>query len=134
MSASVMLLMAWFVMGLVGLMVFIASMTRGLFGTAEEGSRVIFALDEENITEDPAATRADQARLQAVVRPATIASAASDMRAEDLAARIREDRSSAGPVLLCLTSAVVWLLCGSPAGLISCATDSDAGGTGIALA
>jgi cytochrome c oxidase cbb3-type subunit I len=119
MSTSVLLLMASFVLALIGLFVFISSMTRGLFGTAEEGSRVIFALDEENITEDPAATRADQARLQAVVRPATTAGAAPEMRAEDLAARIREDRSSAGPVLFCLISAVVWLLCGSLAGLIS---------------
>ena len=119
MSTSVMLLMASFVLALIGLFVFISSMTRGLFGTAEEGSRVIFSLDEENMTEDPAATRADQARLQAVVRPANTAIDRSDMRAEDLAARIRQDRSSAGPVLICLTSAVIWLLCGSLAGLVS---------------
>jgi cytochrome c oxidase cbb3-type subunit 1 len=119
MNTSVMLLMASFVLSLAGLFVFIASMTRGLFGTAEQGSRVIFALDEENTTEDPAASRADQARLQAVVSRDTKARPATEMCAEDLAARIREDRSSAGPVILCLTSAVFWLLCGSLAGLIS---------------
>jgi cytochrome c oxidase cbb3-type subunit 1 len=97
MNTSEILLMASFVLALAGLLIFIASMTRGLFGTAEQGSRVIFALDEETTTEDPAATRADQARLQAVVRRDTTASAA-EMSAEDLAARIREDRSSAGPV------------------------------------
>ena len=37
MNTSVMLLMASFVLSLAGLFVFIASMTRGLFGTAEEG-------------------------------------------------------------------------------------------------
>jgi cytochrome c oxidase cbb3-type subunit 1 len=119
MNTSVMLLMASFVLSLVGLFVFIASMTRGLFGTAEEGSRVIFALDEENTTEDPAATHADQALLQAEVRRGTTAGAPTTMGADEFEARIREDRSSAGPVRLCLTSAVLWLLCGSLAGLIS---------------
>src|ERR1700733_15228337 len=112
MNTSVMLLMASFVLSLAGLFVFIASMTRGLFGTAEQGSRVIFSLDEETTTEDPAASREDQARLQAGARRGATASAA-EMIAEDLAARIQEDRSSAGPVILCLTSAVVWLFCGS---------------------
>jgi hypothetical protein len=51
MSTSVMLLMASFVLSLLGLFVFI-----------EEGSRVIFAPDEENTSEDPAATRTDQQR------------------------------------------------------------------------
>jgi hypothetical protein len=45
MSMSVVLLLASFVLSLGGLFIFIASMTRGLFGTAEEGSRVIFAPD-----------------------------------------------------------------------------------------
>jgi cytochrome c oxidase cbb3-type subunit I len=119
MNTSIMLLLASFVLSLAGLFVFIASMTRGLFGTAEEGSRVIFALDEENTTEDPAATRADQASLQAVVRRRDPARPAAEISADDLAARIREDRSSAAPVILCLTSAVFWLLCGSLAGLLS---------------
>jgi cytochrome c oxidase cbb3-type subunit 1 len=119
MSTSVMLLMASFVLSLAGLFFFIASMSRGLFGTAEEGSRVIFSLDEENTTEDPAATRTDQALLQAEVRRGTTARAVTGMGADDLEERIREDRSSAGPVLLCLTSAVLWLLLGSLAGLIS---------------
>jgi cytochrome c oxidase cbb3-type subunit I len=125
MNTSVMLLIASFVLSLAGLFVFISSMTRGLFGTAEEGSRVIFALGEENITEDPAATRTDQDLLQAVIRKdATAAGDATagrtnEMSVDDVAERTREDRSSAGPVLLCLTSAVFWLLCGSLAGLIS---------------
>ena len=39
MSMSVVLLLLSFVLSLGGLFIFIASMTRGLFGTAEEGSR-----------------------------------------------------------------------------------------------
>jgi cytochrome c oxidase cbb3-type subunit I len=97
-NTSVVLLVASFVVSLAGLFVFIASMTRGLFGTAEEGSRVIFALDEENTTEDPAATRADQVSLQAVVRRRDPARPAAEISADDLAARLREDRSTAAPV------------------------------------
>jgi len=119
MNTSVMLLVASFVLSLAGLFVFIASMTRGLFGTSEEGARVIFALEEESTTEDPAASRADQARLQAVVRGDSTAGTVTAMGADELAMRIHEDRSGAAPVLLCLTSAVFWLLCGSLAGLIS---------------
>jgi cytochrome c oxidase cbb3-type subunit I len=119
MNTSVMLLMASFVLSLVGLFVFIASMTRGLFGTAEEGSRVIFAPDEENTSEDPAATRTDQELLQAAVAGKNPVHAATEMSVDDLAQRIREDRSSAGPVLVCLSSAVLWLLLGSLAGLMS---------------
>jgi hypothetical protein len=53
MSMSVVLLPLSFVLSLGGLFIFIASMTRGLFGTAEEGSRVIFAPDEESTSEEP---------------------------------------------------------------------------------
>jgi cytochrome c553 len=85
MNTSVMLLMASFVLSLVG--------------------------------EDPAATHTDQALLQATVAGRTTAGIATEMSADDLAARIREDRSSAGPVLVCLSSAVLWLLLGSLAGV-----------------
>ncbi len=119
MSMSVVLLMASFILSLAGLFVFIASQTRGLLGTAEEGSRVIFAPDEERTSEDPAASREDQKRLQAEVRGPVVAGAPTAMSEEDLRARLRADRSSAGPALLCIGSAVFWLIAGSMAGLIS---------------
>jgi cytochrome c oxidase cbb3-type subunit 1 len=120
MSTAVALLSASFVLSLSGLFVFIASMTRGLFGTAEEGSRVIFATDEENLSEDPAASRGDQARLQAQVEgDAAAAASPRTLGADDLAARLAADRSSAWPVLVCLTFAVIWLVLGSFAGLVS---------------
>ncbi len=115
MDMSVSLLLASFILSLGGLFIFIASMTRGLFGTAEEGSRVIFSPDEENVSEEPAATRADQALLQNEVR----SGAATAMNASDLAARVAADQSSAGPALVCLSFAVLWLVLGSFAGLIS---------------
>jgi cytochrome c oxidase cbb3-type subunit 1 len=119
MSTAVALLLASFVLSLGGLFAFIASMTRGLFGTAEEGSRVIFADDEENLSEDPAASRADQARLQAEVAGDKGGATPPMLGAADLAARVAADRSSALPVLVCLSLAVIWLILGSLAGLIS---------------
>jgi len=119
MNMSVVLLLASFVLSLGGLFIFIASMTRGLFGTAEEGSRVIFAPDEENTSEEPAASLANQARLQAEMRGVATSARSSGMSATDLAARIRADQSSAEPVLLCLSLAVLWLMLGSFAGFTS---------------
>ena len=94
MTTSVFLLMASFVLSLAGLFVFIASMTRGLFGSAEQGSRVIFAADEENVTEDPAASPTDQARLQAEVRVAAPASSMEISRAA--LARVRRGGATIG--------------------------------------
>jgi cytochrome c oxidase cbb3-type subunit 1 len=119
MSTGVVLLLASFVLSLGGLFIFIASMTRGLFGTAEEGSRVIFAPDEENTSEEPAASAANQLRLQAEMRSVATSAPSSEMSSADLAARIRADQSSAGPVLLCLSLAVLWLMLGSFAGFTS---------------
>ena len=53
---SVTLLLASFILSLGGLFIFIASMTGGLFGTAEVGSRVVLSRDEENVAEEQAAT------------------------------------------------------------------------------
>jgi len=94
-------------------------MTYNLFGTPEEGSRVIFADDEEDTSEEPAASPADQARLQAEMRGGAADDSSDKMSAADLAARIHADQSSAGPVLLCLSFAVFWLVLGSLAGLTS---------------
>jgi len=53
---GVSLLLVYFILSLGGQFICIASMTRSLFGTAEEVSRVIFWRDEENVGEVPAAT------------------------------------------------------------------------------
>ena len=107
MNMSVVLLLVSFVLSLGGLFVFIASMTRGLFGTVEEGSLVIFSPDESNTREDPAASQAVHVR----VRP--------EMSDEALAVRIRTDQSSAGKTLLCFSFAVLWLIWGTLFGLTS---------------
>ena len=107
MNMSVVLLLVSFVLSLGGLFVFIASMTRGLFGTVEEGSLVIFSPDESNTREDPAASQAVHVR----VRP--------EMSDEALAVRIRTDQSSARKTLLCFSFAVLWLIWGTLFGLTS---------------
>lgn len=119
MDLSVALLLAAFILSLLGLFVFISSMTRGLFGTAEEGAQVIFSTDEESTSEDPAASASDQGRLQAEVRGNRGERPRPVVYSTELAARVAADQSSAGPALACLGSAVLWLLLGSIAGLVS---------------
>lgn len=116
MDMTVLLLLASFAMAVLGLFIFIGSMSRGLFGNAQEGARIIFAPAEENRVEDPSATLADRQSLQSTVLGAM---ANTTENTAELAARIEADRSSAGPALLCLALAVVWLVLGSFAGLVS---------------
>ena len=115
MDTTVILLLASFVAAVIGLFIFIGSMSRGLFGTAKEGARIIFSRSEENLAEDPAATVSGQAKLQAAVHLAPH----PPMGPDELEARLESDRSSAGPALICLVFAVFWLAVGSFAGLIS---------------
>lgn len=115
MNMTVILLLASFVAAVIGLFIFIGSMSHGLFGNATEGAHIIFAPQEENLVEEPAATAAGRARLQAVVQP----QAPAPLDDAELAARLESDRSSAGPALLCLSFAVFWLMLGSFAGLVS---------------
>lgn len=90
-----------------------------LFGTPEEGSRVIFSEHEVNTVEDPAASREDHARLQAqITHDAGVVTVAPADEAE-MSARLEADRSSAGLAFACLASAVAWLVLGSFAGLVS---------------
>ena len=116
MDSTVALLLGSFVAAVIGLFIFINSMSRGLFGNAQQGAGIIFAPEEMNRAEDPSATAADQRLLQGELN-AGVAMRGAD--AAELEARIDADRSSAGPALLCLTLAVMWLLLGSFAGLVS---------------
>jgi cytochrome c oxidase cbb3-type subunit I len=116
---GVAMLLAAFLLSLVGLFLFIASMTRGLFGTAEEGAHVIFLTNEQSVAEEPAATAADRARLQAHIGGNDGAIDQSPSGLRELSERVSADRSSAGPALACLAFAVFWLVVGSFAGLVS---------------
>ena len=100
------LLLATFVLSIVGLFAFIWSLRSGLFDRESSGAGVIFAPEEIGRYDGPAegVTRLvpDDARQQAELRD-----------------RAAADRATAVPVFVLFTFAVVWLLVGSAAGLLS---------------
>lgn len=100
------LLLATFILSVAGLFAFIWSLRRGFFDQESNGAGVIFAPEEIGRFNDPAA---GSARLSAHD---------SDQGAE-LQARAAADRATAVPVFVLFTFAVVWLLVGSAAGLLS---------------
>ena len=117
MDSTIGILLATFVLSLLALFLFIASMAKGLFGDGGSAATEIFARDELGRIEEPAATDAQRTLLQMTMNaddgsPHTPA-------ATDLADRMRADRSSALVAGVCLTAAVFWLVLGSAAGLIS---------------
>ena len=117
MDGTVGLLLATFLVSFVALIAFIASMARGLFGQGEAAAQQIFEPHERGRVEDPVLDAAGQAALQRAVAPEALRPDPA-LQAE-LAERQRIDRSSAGPALLCLSLAIIWLIWGSAAGLIS---------------
>ncbi|MGB4115087.1 MAG: cbb3-type cytochrome c oxidase subunit I [Polaromonas sp.] len=117
MDLAVGLLLVTFVVSFVALIVFIWSMSKGLFGPGEDVAREIFATREEGRVEDPASNPAQRAALQMAMTGDV--SDAPDASQAELAERLRIDRSSAGPALVCLSLAIVWLVWGSFAGVIS---------------
>ena len=109
------LLLATFVLSVLGLFAFIWSLRKGLFDAQASGARVIFAAREIGTSEEPAGNQ--QQALQHVV--GNLADAALLPDADELAARARADRSSALPAMILIGSAVVWLILASFAGLLS---------------
>jgi cytochrome c oxidase cbb3-type subunit 1 len=116
MDFTVSVLLATFVLSVLALFVFIASMGKGLFGSGGAAAVQIFDDDELGQVEDPAATQAQRGNLQQVMDPGHRTSAGHTAEA---ALRQRADQSSSLVVGVCLTLAVVWLVLASLAGLIS---------------
>lgn len=100
------LLLATFVLSIVGLFAFIWSLRSGLFDRESSGAGVIFAPEEIGRYNDPAE---GSTRLQ----PDDVGQQA------ELRDRAAADRATAVPVFVLFTFAVVWLLVGSAAGLLS---------------
>ena len=117
MDGTVGLLLATFLTSFVALIVFIASMARGLFGGGSAAAQQIFEQHERGQVEDPTLDAAGARALQQAVDPGV--PVIDPERDAEIAERQRIDRSSAGPALLCLTLAIVWLVWGSVAGLMS---------------
>jgi len=116
MDFTVGILLVTFLLSLLALFVFIASMAKGLFGSGGAAAVQIFDEDELGTVEDPAATQAQRGSLQRAMDPGQQAEARTSA---DVAARRRADQSSSLVVGVCLTLSVVWLVLASFAGLIS---------------
>jgi len=116
MDFTVGILLVTFLLSLLALFVFIASMAKGLFGSGGAAAVQIFDDDELGTVEDPAATQAQRGSLQRAMDPGQQAEARTSA---DVAARKRADQSSSLVVGVCLTLSVVWLVLASFAGLIS---------------
>ena len=111
------LLLATFILSIAGLFAFIWSLRKGLFDTESSGARTIFSPGEVGRPEEPAASAAQQRELQQMAAPHAQPGLA--VAPADLDAREAADRSSAFPAFVLIACAVVWLLAGSAAGLLS---------------
>ncbi|NMM89236.1 hypothetical protein B2J88_33660 [Rhodococcus sp. SRB_17] len=111
------LLLATFILSIAGLFAFIWSLRKGLFDAESSGARTIFSPGEVGRPEEPAASAAQQHELQQMAAP--LAQPGLAVAPADLDAREAADRSSAFPAFVLLACAVVWLLAGSAAGLLS---------------
>ena len=116
MDMTVSVLLGTFILSVLALFVFIASMAKGLFGSGGAAAVQIFDADELGTVEDPAATQAQRGSLQQAMDPSTLRTQ-RDQR--EVAARLRADQSSSLVVGVCLTIAVMWLVLASVAGLIA---------------
>jgi cytochrome c oxidase cbb3-type subunit 1 len=116
MDLTVSVLLATFLLSVLALFVFIASMAKGLFGSGGAAAVQIFDDDEVGTVEDPAATQAQRGDLQRAMDPAH---GSHQRNAQEVATRLRADKSSSLVVGVCLTMSVVWLVLASAAGLIS---------------
>ncbi|NMM77012.1 cbb3-type cytochrome c oxidase subunit I [Acidovorax sp. SRB_24] len=111
------LLLATFILSIAGLFAFIWSLRKGLFDAESSGARTIFSPGEVGRPEEPAASAAQQHELQQMAAPHAQPGLA--VAPADLDAREAADRSSAFPAFVLIACAVVWLLAGSAAGLLS---------------
>jgi cytochrome c oxidase cbb3-type subunit 1 len=116
MDLTVGVLLSTFILSVLALFVFIASMAKGLFGSGGAAAVQIFDDDEIGKVEDPAATQAQRGSLQQAMDPLA---GQTQPNASEVAARLRADQSSSMVVGVCLTMAVVWLVLASVAGLIA---------------
>jgi len=116
MDLTVSVLLATFIMSVLALFVFIASMAKGLFGSGGAAAVQIFDDDEVGTVEDPAATKAQRGNLQQAMDPSH---ARHQRTAQEVATRLRVDQSSSLVVGVCLTASVVWLVLASLAGLVA---------------
>ncbi|GAB3246545.1 heme-copper oxidase family protein [Chitinimonas naiadis] len=111
------ILLSAFVVAIIGLMFFIWSQRRSLLDGGHTAARVIFEHGGVGTIEDPSATPAARAALQARMDSDGLAHGEPDQA--ELASRVMADRSSARVTLIFFSIALLWLLAASVFGLIS---------------
>lgn len=109
------ILASTYIISILGLALFIWSLRKGGGQSRPDGGRVIFEPGEIGQIEEPSAEAASRQALQGITDGAT----GHVLGSVELRARHAADGSTAAPVLLLLSTAVIWLLVGSVAGLIS---------------
>jgi cytochrome c oxidase cbb3-type subunit 1 len=112
------LLLATFILSIVGLFAFIWSLRKGLFDAESSGAAAIFSQGEIGHAEEPAANMTQQRALQQTT-DAAAGIPHSAIQEQEIAARAIADRSSAFPAFVLIACAAVWLLVASAAGLVS---------------
>ncbi|MEO7344381.1 MAG: cbb3-type cytochrome c oxidase subunit I, partial [Methylotenera sp.] len=110
-NTALVLLLA-FSVSVLGLFVFIWSMSNGFFNIKQSGSRVIFGQDEVGLVEDPAADQTDELQAAAGETDATLS--ANELKDREIA-----DKSSSMPAFVLLLASVCWLVIGSSAALVA---------------
>ncbi|MCI2811084.1 cbb3-type cytochrome c oxidase subunit I [Eoetvoesiella caeni] len=113
------LLLATFILSIVGLFTFIWSLRKGLFDAESSGARTIFSQGEIGRPEDPAADQAERHALSQIAIGNVAANHGVQTSAIEMAAREEADRSSAFPAFVLIGCAVVWLIVASFAGLLA---------------
>ncbi len=120
MSYTVILLVVTFLASLGGLLLFVWSMSSGLFGSAVAASRVIFGEKEVGLTEEPASRTAQgQDDLQETMNRTGHTGEFSVLSLQEAHERTEQDASGKWPVLLSIGFAVVWLVAASTFGLLA---------------
>ncbi|WP_020167805.1 MULTISPECIES: cbb3-type cytochrome c oxidase subunit I [Methylotenera] len=111
-NTALILLLA-FSVSVLGLFVFIWSMSNGFFNTKQSGSHIIFEKNEIGLVEDPAANQTDNELQEAA------GETDASLSAKELADRQIADDSSALPAFVCLLAGMCWLIIGSAAAIIA---------------
>lgn len=112
------LLLATFILSILGLFAFIWSLRKGLFDLESSGALTIFSSGEIGHAEEPAGSAAQQRALQHTA-DTFIGTPHLGMREQETLDRAIADRSSAFPAFVLIGCATTWLLIASAAGLIS---------------
>lgn len=113
------LLLATFILSIVGLFAFIWSLRKGLFDAETSGAKTIFSAGEIGQPEDPSGSPTQHRALAQVSRADLAANHGVQTSPVEMAAREEADRSSAFPAFVLIACAVVWLIVASLAGLLA---------------